>query len=98
MGAIGDSAVIGYAGLGAQAISAAPDLCKDWAAILPIDALERREDIVDRQSGTVAPAKIRSSGKAPLVNLAILDRDGTRGLIGRGFYEPAAQALLTALT
>jgi hypothetical protein len=30
---------------------------------------------------------VASSARAPLINLAILDQDGTAGLIGRGVYS-----------
>jgi hypothetical protein len=97
LGAIGDSAVIDYAGLGAQALAAAPDLCKEWGSLLPADALHRRSEIVDPSSGLVAPARVLSSGKTPLVNLAILDLDGAQGLIGRGFFIPDNEAFRSAL-
>jgi hypothetical protein len=35
--------------------------------------------------------RITRSALAPLINLAILDRDGSRGLIGRGWYSPQVE-------
>jgi len=84
--AIGDSAVIDFCGLGGQALSAAPLLAAEWRALLPADALTRREAIVDPHSGIVDPGRIVDANLAPLINLAILDRGGFAGLIGRGFY------------
>jgi len=86
--AIGDSAVIDFCGLGGQALSAAPSLASEWRGALPADALTRRQELLDPRSGIVDPERIVRAGVAPLINLAILDRDGTSGLIGRGFYTP----------
>src|ERR1700728_501789 len=86
--AIGDSAVIDFCGLGGQALSVAPLLAADWSGALPADALTRRQELVDPDSGIVAPERIARAAAAPPINLAILDRDRTAGLIGRGFYSP----------
>jgi len=97
LGAIGDSAVIDYAGLGAQALTVAPELGKEWAHLLSADPQERRAAIIDPVSGLVSPARIRASGQVPLVNLALVEHAGVQGLIGRGFYTPDADALAAAL-
>jgi hypothetical protein len=89
LAAIGDSAVIDFCGLGGQALAAAPQLAAEWSAWLPADALERRTFLVDPGSGIVDAERVARGGAAPLINLAILDRDGLAGLIGRGFYCPA---------
>jgi len=88
LGAIGDSAVIDFCGLGGQALSAAPLLANEWSAVLPADALARREHVIDPDTGIVDAARVALSGIAPLINLGIIDRDGAAGLIGRGFYTP----------
>jgi hypothetical protein len=88
LGAIGDSAVIDFCGLGGQALSAAPRLAAEWSAALPADALTRRHGLIDPHTGIVDPERVARAACAPLINLAILDRDGTAGLIGRGFYSP----------
>jgi hypothetical protein len=88
LGAIGDSAVIDFCGLGGQALPAAPLLAAEWGELLPADALRRREVLVDPHSGIVDPARIVRAAVAPLINLAIIDRRGALGLIGRGFYAP----------
>lgn len=88
LAAIGDSAVIDFCGLGGQALSAAPLLAADWSDVLPAGALARRQALIDPHSGIVDPERIVRAALAPLINLAILDRDGTLGLIGRGFYAP----------
>ena len=86
--AIGDSGVIDFCGLGGQALAQAPTLAQEWRDLLPADALTRRQDLVDPQSGIVSPRRITNTSLAPLIHLAILDRDGAAGLIGRGFYCP----------
>jgi hypothetical protein len=88
LGAIGDSAVVDFCGLGGQALPAAPLLAAEWGEWLPADALARREALIDPQNGIVDPARIVRAGVAPLINLAIIDRAGALGLIGRGFYAP----------
>jgi len=87
LGAIGDSAVIDYCGLGGQALAAAPQLLADWAAILPADARARGPAISGGDGGIVDAARVAGTGLAPIINLALLDRDGRDGLVGRGFYE-----------
>jgi hypothetical protein len=89
LGAIGDSALIDFCGLGGQALAAAPLLAAEWAAVLPPDALSRRSVLIDPRSGLVDPRRVAQSGLGPLIDLAILDRDGA-GLIGRGCYGPPA--------
>jgi hypothetical protein len=88
LGAIGDSAVIDFCGLGGQALSAAPQLAAEWSEVLPADALTRRAQLLDPHTGIVDPERIARTGLAPLINLAIIDRDGQAGLIGRGVYAP----------
>lgn len=87
LGAIGDSAVIDFCGLGAQAFEFAPALLAELRASLPADVLDRRHQVLSRTSGLVSCLEVITSRKAPLVNLAILDSGGENGLIGRGSYE-----------
>ena len=89
LGAIGDSAVIDFCGLGGQALAYAPQLLEEWRTWLPTDALDRRAQLVDDTTGIVSLTRMRAKGLAPIVNLAILDRDGEAGLIGRGSYMPS---------
>lgn len=90
LGAIGDSAVVDVCGLGGQAMSAAPVLCEEWRALLPPSLSAQRAAVIDPATGLVDPARVWSSGVSPLVNLAVLDRAGDAGLIGRGVYSPGA--------
>jgi hypothetical protein len=87
LGAIGDSAVIDYCGLGGQALCAAPQLAAEWNGVLPEDALSRRHSIIDPDTGIVDAVLVVQSARTPLINLAILDQEGA-GLIGRGVYSP----------
>jgi Protein of unknown function (DUF1116) len=86
--AIGDSAVIDFCGLGGQALGMAPQLMAEWREMLPADVLTRREAFIDHSSGIVDPERVARQGSSPLINLAILDRDGVKGLLGRGIYTP----------
>lgn len=88
LGAIGDSAVVDACGFGGQALRHAPVLAEEWAASLPAGALERASLVLDPASGVVDPERVRAHGVVPLINLAILDRDGAAAPIGRGFYCP----------
>ena len=87
LGAIGDSAVLDFCGLGGQAIQLSPTLQEEWGELLPTDFGHRANAILNSRTGLVDTALVREVGRAPLVNLAILDRQGTVGMIGRGFYE-----------
>jgi hypothetical protein len=86
LGAIGDSAVVDICGLGGQSLKCAPNLIEEWRHALPDDVRTRRERITDPQSGIVDPARVNNSRTGPIVNLAIVDRDGGGFPIGRGAY------------
>lgn len=88
LGAIGDSAVIDFCGLGGQALAAAPELCAAWREWLPIDLLAHRAAVTDGSTGLVLIDRVHADGVLPMVNLAILDASGRAGLIGRGVYIP----------
>jgi hypothetical protein len=53
-----------------------------------VDAPELRALLLDPQSGIVDPSRVAACGTPPAFNLAILDRAGELGLIGRGTYYP----------
>ncbi|WP_342052068.1 MULTISPECIES: oxamate carbamoyltransferase subunit AllG family protein [unclassified Cupriavidus] len=88
LGAIGDSAVIDFGGLGGQALMLAPALRADWQQWLPADLATRRASVTDAVTGIVDAGRAREAACVPIVNLAILDEAGDAGLIGRGFYAP----------
>jgi hypothetical protein len=85
LGAIGDSAVVDFCGLGGQALAKAPTLLAEWAEFLPRDAAERHV-IRDPATGIVDVDRVRDRKMPPIVNLAVLDRTGEAGLIGRGAF------------
>lgn len=95
LGAIGDSAIVDICGFGGQSIGHAPLLLAEWSHALPRDVEERRTRIVDPATGIVDPALIRSTGISPIINLAILDKDGAASPIGRGCYIPALTLFAT---
>jgi hypothetical protein len=88
LGAVGDSAVLDFCGLGGQALAFAPSLADEWKDILPAEASQRRAAIIDPATGSVDPQRVHESGLAPIVHLAMLDQSGAGGLVGRGFYIP----------
>ena len=97
LGAIGDSAVIDFCGLGGQALAAAPALREEWQQVLPEALAMRRAAVIDPATGLVDAARVAASGLAPLVDLAILDRQGAHGLIGRGVFAPETALFARAL-
>ena len=44
--------------------------------------------VMHRDRNWLDPGKIAVSRMAPIINLAVIDRAGHQGLIGRGFYLP----------
>jgi hypothetical protein len=98
LGAIGDSAVVDFCGLGGQALAAAPVLREEWRAVLPDDLAGERDAVIDPVTGLVDPARVHASGVAPRVNLAILDAEGRQGLVGRGVHSVATALFAPART
>ncbi len=90
LGAIGDSAVIDACGLGGQALACAPALSEEWRAVLPADWADRPARLLG-PDGIVDPARVAASGCAPLIHLAMVGAGPDAGLLGRGFYAPAAE-------
>jgi hypothetical protein len=96
LGAIGDSAVIDFCGLGGQALAVAPALTREWSGILPADAVARRQSLIEPATGIVDAGRVERSGSSPMINLAIIDEDGVAGLMGRGFYCPPLELFAAA--
>lgn len=91
LGAIGDSAVIDFCGLGAQALAFAPTLAHDWKQFLPGDLHAHRSQVLNAGSGIVDLKSVLSADCSPMVNLAILDQAAEIGLIGRGVFSVPTQ-------
>jgi hypothetical protein len=87
LGAIGDSAVIDFCGLGAQALALSPTLAHEWREFLPSDLHMHRSQVLDPHSGTVNLGSLMSKDLSPMVNLAVLDQAAEIGLIGRGVFR-----------
>lgn len=88
LGAVGDSPVIDFCGLGGQALEFAPDLVAAWGDRLPDDWAQRGHAVLDPQTDRVCAERIATSGVSPLVHLAMVDASADGGLAGRGFYLP----------
>ncbi|BEH13066.1 hypothetical protein MAALD49_04340 [Marinobacter shengliensis] len=88
LGAIGDSAVIDFCGLGGQALDHAPSLLSDWQALLPEDWSTRAGNVLDPDSGVVCARRVREKQTVPIVNLALVSADAAGGILGKGFYQP----------
>jgi hypothetical protein len=97
LGAIGDSAVIDFCGLGGQAIAAAPTLRDEWRHVLPEALGAQRAAVVHPETALVDVGLVAVGGVSPLIDLAILDRQGEHGLIGRGVYRPTAALFADAI-
>lgn len=91
LGAIGDSAVVDFAGLGGQALQFCPSLQEAWARYLPGDLAAHRLAVLDPSTGNVSTSSIVRNAHSPLVNLAMLGRGEAAGLIGRGVYKVPAK-------
>jgi len=88
VGAIGDSAVIDFCGLGGQALECAPALVSDWQNLLPEDWQARPELVLSPETGVVCPWRVIEQRKVPIVNLALVSADAQGGILGKGFYQP----------
>jgi hypothetical protein len=86
LGAIGDSALVDLCGLGGQSLRFAPKLLQEWAHVLPKDIMTRHERILDAGTGIVAASRVLETDTGPIINLAIVDREGGGFPIGRGIY------------
>ena len=93
VGALGDSAVVDFFGLGGQALAHAPALRESLAAVLPEDALERpRRILTPLGEGALRPAATSArrcvqSGRGPLVLIGMIDAAGRAGRIGGGVVD-----------
>jgi hypothetical protein len=89
--AVGDSAVIDACGFGAQALGFSPALRDAFGDAVPPGVAEAPVNLLCAESPIFGDLRIRVGldidrvGRSPFcANLAMVDRDGERGLIGRG--------------
>lgn len=85
--AIGDSAVIDFAGLGAQALHMSPDMQTIWQQYLPDRSWPDRRALIDPATGVVCPRQAKSHGKSPSIHLAMVDSAGSGQSLGLGVCE-----------
>ncbi len=96
LGAIGDSAVIDLLGFGAQRLAHAPEPLSVLAAGLPPGGLPDVQRLLERAHPALQPpwslgiraSRVKQTGIAPMVALAMVAADGRTGLLGRGLYRP----------
>lgn len=102
--AVGDSAVVDFLGLGAQAIDRRSPVYAGLKRLLPDDLIERRDKILgtslnrlDGRLGAVDAERVATLGRGPLVLLGMLDRAGEAGRIGAGFVDVPSNVFERAL-
>lgn len=102
---LGDSGVIDAMGFGGQALACAPETASALAPWLPDDWRQRPARLLTAHIQRLASlglhaaldaAAVASSGRAPLVTVAMLDAAGVRGLLGRGLYMPPVELFTRA--
>jgi hypothetical protein len=96
LGAIGDSAIVDFLGLGAMTTRAGVDALPSFAAVygdataMPRALLAAAHPGLPRSCalmGCCATA-VTDSRSAPIVSLGVLDHAGVRGRLAGGFYRP----------
>lgn len=95
LGAIGDSAVVDFFGLGGQVLDSAPGTRQALGEYLPEDYRQAPELLgsyhhpkLGIRSGLSA-SSIRNSAADPIVLLGMIAADGAKGRVGGGVYRPA---------
>lgn len=94
LGAIGDSAVVDFMGLGGQVLNSATQSYDNLKAYLPQDALERPEKALagaikgfgGRRGATCARQVVQNAG-GPMVLLGMIESEGVAGRIGGGVVD-----------
>ncbi|GAA3677024.1 DUF1116 domain-containing protein [Arthrobacter ginkgonis] len=104
LGAIGDSAVVDFFGLGGAALAHAPLTLEGLGGFVPAGALERPRALMEAdhprlpiRTGTSA-ARIVGAGVSPVVLLGMIEGRGLEGRIGGGAFEPPVKAFEYALS
>lgn len=98
LGAIGDSAVVDFFGLGGGAISHAPATVDALGNFLPYQATERLGQVFLTEHPQlpictgVSRARLAEIGVTPIVLLGMIEATGEHGRVGGGAYEPTPAA------
>lgn len=102
LGAIGDSAVLDFFGLGGQALNHAPATLEALGDFVPGNVLGRAEHIMDRTHAClpiktgVSATRIALAGIAPVVLLGMIEGRGLEGRLAGGAYEAPINAFEAA--
>lgn len=94
IGALGDSAVVDFCGLGGQSLQRAPLVVQGVSAVLPEDALQRPARVLASAAldfgaglGATSAARCVAAGVGPLVLIGMIDAQGQAGRIGGGVVD-----------
>jgi hypothetical protein len=107
LGAIGDSAIVDFLGLGAMTTPAANgDARPPFADILPDAVAAPRRLLAAAHPGfplvqprmVIAARRVIESAQVPVVSLGVLDQEGKRGRLAGGFYRPPLELFERAVT
>jgi hypothetical protein len=105
IGAIGDSAVIDALGFGGQALQFAPEPRDALKPYLPARFAETAAQLLSEVHPAFGAAGVRvgldaaraaQSGMQPIVTLGMVERSGSKGLLGRGMYQPPLELFTRA--
>ncbi len=106
LGAIGDSAVVDAAGLGAMAMSYAPEQKKALGAFMPANGFELPGALLQAEHPAFGNLHLRMAataravvrlGASPVTSLGMLDIKGEAGRIGGGLYQAPVALFREAL-
>ena len=103
LGAIGDSAVVDFFGMGGGALSHAPSTVTGLSDYAPTNALSRPQSVMTAQHRAlpirtgVSSEAVLDAGLAPIVLLGMIEACGLDGRIGGGAYEPPIQLFKTSV-
>ncbi|UNK46099.1 DUF1116 domain-containing protein [Arthrobacter sulfonylureivorans] len=103
LGAIGDSAVLDFFGLGGASLRHAPLTLGSLGEFAPAEVLERPEALMELEHPRlpirtgVSASRIAEAGRTPVVLLGMIEGQGLEGRIGGGAFEPSLTVFQEAL-
>lgn len=104
LGAIGDSAVVDFFGLGGAALRHAPATLDGLGSFAPEGVLDRPGALMEAEHPRlpirtgVSATRIAEAGVAPVVLLGMIEGQGLEGRIGGGAFEPSLAAFRYSLS